>query len=56
MFFIYYTLSPQHVSAPTGHPQVEQNISRLSMVLSLLVHKHKEEERRMNDITEALAE
>jgi hypothetical protein len=33
IFFIYYNLSPQDVSAPTGHPEVEQNISRLSMVL-----------------------
>jgi hypothetical protein len=24
MFFIYYNLSPRHVSAPTGHPQEEQ--------------------------------
>jgi hypothetical protein len=26
-FLFYYNLSPQHVSAPTGHPQVEHNIS-----------------------------
>jgi hypothetical protein len=36
MFLLfYYNLSPQHVSAPTGHLQVEHNINHLSMVLSI---------------------
>jgi hypothetical protein len=35
MFFIYYNLSPQHASALTGHLHVEQNISHLSMVISI---------------------
>jgi hypothetical protein len=35
VFFIFYNLLPQHVSAPTGHPQVEHNISYLFMVLSM---------------------
>jgi hypothetical protein len=26
-FLFYYSLLPQHVSAPTGHPQVEHNIN-----------------------------
>jgi hypothetical protein len=34
--FLYYcNLLPQHVSDPTGHPQVEHNINHLSMVLSM---------------------
>jgi hypothetical protein len=32
---LYYNLSPQHVSAYTGHLQVEHNINHLTMVLSI---------------------
>jgi hypothetical protein len=35
MFFILYNLLPQHVSASTGHPQVQHNINHLSMMLSM---------------------